>query len=464
MTEIITDAQAGRWYAVLDALLALWRAAPNRELADVIGEVSTHAATAASWDNIDDPPAPLAVERLLATVLDKGANRAWERVRSILTWPADPRIDRWVAATYADPPPSNSGTHSFWERIATLVVRIQDSHAATVLERLATRERIQPPTPNDVRDVPFAAGTREIIDAVRDALRSAMTSPARHGDAHALYDAVLANPDDDATRGVLGDVLLEQGDPRGELIALQLRTPPDDRRIKALIKRHAPYLLGALAPVLREYTFTRGFLSRAVVKGVSSKAIADAIAGCVGDPLWATVEHLEGGSEALVMHPIMRALRSLAHTKVGLGALARLPRLEALTTTTDDKDWLIVANDPAAFATLRRLAISPHAVTARTLFTLPLVRRLDTLDVRLAIDNWPTPNTDAAFELLRSAARLGPREVTIRFVRNRARDWHSAFHFEGGEVTVTRSETIDAGFGQLVDQDIERGLATLAAT
>ena len=467
--EIVAHARAGRWYAVIDTLLEMWRVAPNRELADLVDEVSVHAGTAASWDNLDDPPAALAIDRLLAQLLDKGINQAWARVEVIAGWPRDPRIDRWVAAQFASPPSTNTGTWTFWQRMVPLANRIADAQAASLLARAAPVNQAPAPKLGNIRDVPFAAGTREIIDDLRAALRAASAAaiPERHGAALALFDAVIANPDDDATRIVLGDVLLEQGDPRGELIALQLRPAPtgaEQARIKDIIRRHAPHLLGALAPVLREYAFEGGFLARATVKSGTVPALVQAIARTVGDPLWATVVHLEGGTEQLVMHPILRSLRSLTSCKAGLGALARLPRLERLVTSVDDKDWLVVANDPAAFVALRALAIHPHPVTARSLFTLRLLRRLETLDVRLTLDNWPGPNLDIAFALLRSAARLGPREVTIRFVRNRHRDWHSAFVFANGEVTITRSENMNPGAEQLVTNDIERGLATLSAT
>lgn len=48
----------------------------------------------------------------------------------------------------------------------------------------------------------------------------------------ALWDRVYAEPDDDDARRVLADALIERGDPRGELIAIQLqlaRVPEDER-------------------------------------------------------------------------------------------------------------------------------------------------------------------------------------------------------------------------------------------
>jgi hypothetical protein len=66
---------------------------------------------------------------------------------------------------------------------------------------------------------------------------------------------------------VHADVLLASGDPRGELIALQLReeqgaTADVQRRIRSLIKKHQTEWLGALAPVVKGIAWRRGYLDR----------------------------------------------------------------------------------------------------------------------------------------------------------------------------------------------------------
>lgn len=60
-----------------------------------------------------------------------------------------------------------------------------------------------------------------------------------------LEKAIEADPYDKNAYSVLGDWLQGQGDPRGELIALQLADK--DKQAKALIAKHADYLLGPLA-------------------------------------------------------------------------------------------------------------------------------------------------------------------------------------------------------------------------
>jgi uncharacterized protein (TIGR02996 family) len=60
-----------------------------------------------------------------------------------------------------------------------------------------------------------------------------------------LEKAIAADPSDRQAYAVFGDWLQEQGDPRGELIALQLANK--DKAAKTLIEQHADYFLGPLA-------------------------------------------------------------------------------------------------------------------------------------------------------------------------------------------------------------------------
>jgi uncharacterized protein (TIGR02996 family) len=101
------------------------------------------------------------------------------------------------------------------------------------------------------------------------------TSPAGHGDAKDLLQAVLEDPESLDPRQVYADMLLASGDPRGELIQVQLQRevlPPDDERQAALAEREV--LLRE--PVERQWRdrladrvihleFRRGFVERATL-------------------------------------------------------------------------------------------------------------------------------------------------------------------------------------------------------
>ena len=66
-----------------------------------------------------------------------------------------------------------------------------------------------------------------------------------------LEKAILANPNDREAYTVYADWLMEQGDPRGELISLQLGNK--DGQAKKLIEKHQDYFLGPLAAHQKVY-------------------------------------------------------------------------------------------------------------------------------------------------------------------------------------------------------------------
>lgn len=92
--------------------------------------------------------------------------------------------------------------------------------------------------------------------------------------ADALVEAILAAPEDDAPRLVLSDWLLEQGDPRGELIAVQCalaRADAADERLvdrrravareRALLESHGDAWTATLREIaVASYVFRRGFV------------------------------------------------------------------------------------------------------------------------------------------------------------------------------------------------------------
>lgn len=88
------------------------------------------------------------------------------------------------------------------------------------------------------------------------------------GELGVLWRQAVAHPDDDGLRGVLADALQAAGDPRGELMGLQLLTGEDSQvlarqqQIQALLRAHQQAWLGELHPILDGACFDRGFLTR----------------------------------------------------------------------------------------------------------------------------------------------------------------------------------------------------------
>jgi uncharacterized protein (TIGR02996 family) len=136
-----------------------------------------------------------------------------------------------------------------------------------------------------------------------------------------LLDAIYADLTDDDARQVYGDYLSERGDPRGELIALQLA--PSERtaaREQALIAAHGAEWLGALAPIALPglARFTRGFVSGITLVIVA----APVLRATIGVREWLTVEQLDlryQPASELLRHPSTYGLRDLARVP---GALA----------------------------------------------------------------------------------------------------------------------------------------------
>jgi len=145
------------------------------------------------------------------------------------------------------------------------------------------------------------------------------TRIAPHGEktGDELLADVLADPASDDLRMVYADYLLERGDPRGELIALQLARAPTTVREHLLLDAHLAAWTQPLYDGLAHDTirFARGFL--AGCRTLPNLALRDS----VGHPLWATVEELDTTELGLVVNPCLRSLRALT---APIDAVARL--------------------------------------------------------------------------------------------------------------------------------------------
>jgi uncharacterized protein (TIGR02996 family) len=198
-----------------------------------------------------------------------------------------------------------------------------------------------------------------------------------------LFAAVYADPASDEPRQVLADRLLELGDPRGEVIALQMKDPKN-ARAKKLIKQHRAAWLGPLAGWNDIYeTWRRGF--PADVSGEPTREM-------VGDVRWNTVEAVDfygdGGVQAVLGAPCLRALRIARHVlPAGVKALVRQrqrPPLEELKVIGSPPDVAKLV----AFPKLTRLMLYLPRWPAEPshiawLWKSALVRQLIDLELRV---------------------------------------------------------------------------------
>ncbi|NTX40570.1 hypothetical protein HUA78_39700 [Myxococcus sp. CA033] len=145
---------------------------------------------------------------------------------------------------------------------------------------------------------------REAIDA-RTAVEQRISSTR-----DVLLARIHAVPEDDSSRRVLADQLLELGDPLGEFIVLQCAEVPDEDRITQLLvanreKWEAP--LGAV--IERGYArFARGF--PVAVRMMESNVMEGAPAP---GPAWGTVEEIDWNGIADWTGPAVHWSRWLAH-------------------------------------------------------------------------------------------------------------------------------------------------------
>jgi uncharacterized protein (TIGR02996 family) len=145
--------------------------------------------------------------------------------------------------------------------------------------------------------------------------------PPLSRETEALWREVHASPDDDAPLSVLADALQLAGDPRGELISLQLPGAGDEAaraaRRRTLIASCGAAWLGRLASVTGAASFERGLLRRLELSSErgGSDPSWDTL---VTDPMLATVTELLPGNvgarvyRRFITSRAMRSLRSIS--------------------------------------------------------------------------------------------------------------------------------------------------------
>jgi|GEM_PF-7059535 len=316
----------------LATLLEVFRAQPSARLAEVIERLSTVAEATR-------PPVPgkSAKERLdAAKRLIKAGDavdlprlyrvlpslkqaEAMDLLAQLASLPPDPRVLVEVTKLLADPPWASSASHKFWRALLVVQQQQHDPRVAGAIGKVAVAEAFgggwageaiteivtralakMPPPPAD--DPALSAQLGRMIEKIGSTTSS--------GDE--LLARIYARPDDDALRAVYADWLVERGEPRGELISLQLGPSSEAvrKREAQLLGQHGAEWLGPLARVCESYRFERGFLSEARVHPGRALALA-------AERSWATLRTLwiwdrdAALPTALLRSPELRGLRVL---------------------------------------------------------------------------------------------------------------------------------------------------------
>jgi uncharacterized protein (TIGR02996 family) len=386
----LAQVNAGDLAAARDTLIAHWQKTRSPASADLVDLLEARVPDALT-------------KELAAVVTPRVASS--EKNLAALDGTEDPRLSRFALKALANPPFCAVSGEPFLLALAEHIARLQDARLKAELPRIRDilRARLsRKPMYERVAKKLDAIAARLPATPPRDSLEEklhALLAPS--GDAGALLAAIYAEPDDDAPRQVYADFLMKQGDPRGELIALQLArargADPSDREVE-LLEAHGKKWLGPLATVLRwgksysATTFERGFVCVADFIDNAAKKVAL----IADDPAWATVETLDGGwPNMLLQRAPLRALRELKRSLIGDVWDALSQRTEPLRITT-----IHLGDGEPEFETIRRvLPRAEHGIVSlQTVTAAQIARHLD-LDLRtLTVRSWycPSPSLAAA--------------------------------------------------------------------
>jgi len=279
MEELVAAIDRGAWERALELALAAWAASPQAiliELVAALGERVTRTRASPitgerrlerkqSWLAAARRHDPRELDLLLATLAEAHNEQEWVMRFRVITRVLDPRIERFLDAYEAS------------RKVVSWQIRPE-------LERY--RRLVATPPPDDPAYAPLVASVR---------------APEEAGRGPALLAAIYAEPDSDEARMIYADELQSRGDPRGELIALQLSNAAGTtERARELLGLHRDRWLGPLAPHVGDVTFARGFPAVCTIRNETGAAIPD-------DPAWSTIVEARG------VPPIasMRALRKL---------------------------------------------------------------------------------------------------------------------------------------------------------
>jgi uncharacterized protein (TIGR02996 family) len=199
-----------------------------------------------------------------------------------------------------------------------------------------------------------------------------------------LLDAVYDAPEDTSLRLVYADWLQEHGDPRGEFIITQFRTPrtpEQEAREAELLEAFGEAWQGKLGEVTTWAEFELGFLARCGLRRYPKWV--------VGRREWATVKHVgiaddwSDGVGSLITHAAMKSLISVRVSSRQLSSLltthasTRIKTL-VLDGTIDKAALQSIAKSPV-FATLVALDVKGGVGDSLLAFEDPIATRFESI-------------------------------------------------------------------------------------
>lgn len=386
--------------AALRSLLEAWRATRHAALAAAIERLSPLAARGrpplggkrrgervAAWDARAAAADPADFAILAdALFLENSGKAVAAHLEALGRWPADPRLSGLLHELARKVPFTATSARPFWRALFAVLPTVGDPRTRAALDAADAafavafegRDDYLSYLPNQTRKVraaladvveePLPAAALATLSGLGERVEQGLR-PTRSDDRLGeLLAAVYARPDDDAPRAVLADAWLDAGDPRGELVTLQLAAKgrelsrEERRRERQLLDEHGDAWLGPLAGWTRkgDRVFRRGFLAACTIEQKSRSAGPFPIT-----PAWSTVE------DAVAVAPLpaaalssFRALRRLANLSLeDLFSAAEAPVHASLVALKAVGRWV-----PDGFARLGRLAAFPSLARLRLAF------------------------------------------------------------------------------------------------
>lgn len=438
-----TAVRAGQRQAAYEAVRDAWRACRIPELAELVedaakvlasepvGEHKTRKAWREAWLERARTGGPQEAASLLRelerlVIAHQGSLMA-ACLDELLVRTEDPALTM-PACTFAG---MEGGAVSFgsWGKVLTrlflLVESTRDPRAIPALESLLQRARANP---WDHGGPSTAKALRERIPGVLDRMRSTTdglqpsersadllerirsaragldelpeqtdadpqpntasnqaSADAEWTEEQLLAAALDAPDDDDAPWAVYADALSQRGDPRGELITLQIAGKTNPKAAKSaqkFMEKHRRAFLGPLASavLLSTVQMHRGFLS-ACETDVRRKAVSDTI---FSHPGWSTIRWIRFRGYGRLTAVMQRLEQAWGVPESGLVELATitLPRLRVLTVR-DNRRGFRALSKARGLPALRSLAmhLQCSATEIDWIFEAPFGPKLEHLGV-----------------------------------------------------------------------------------
>jgi uncharacterized protein (TIGR02996 family) len=389
--DAVEALRSGDRETALEALLGCWRERPVAVVADAIDMLSARVEAVApppeaGWMAALRDWRPARHGALYRTLGAEGPQEAARRLQVLRATASDPRVSRALCGWLVRPPFTEASSGLTWQLAMAQLGRIPDVRSRKVMAWAGASDGLPDFVRSEVRGAmltlprrspPLPDAWLRPLDELRE-LAEADDDVERD-----LLHRVWAQPDDWNARAVYADVLLTRGDARGELIALQAPNPQHyparERRIAALLARHASHWLGPLRGAMNVNTvrFEGGF----PVSGALRVSVEPRV---VGHPAWGTIQTVTLPPEytprsfSVVCHPAMRGMRGVFGLR--LADLPALLRVHALTL-----EQLGLAGrsrfDATQIPSMKQLRVLQVSMPAPLEVLLGLAPSLDTLRI-----------------------------------------------------------------------------------